>query len=81
MIIERVFAKNNLACQWFGFAMKLLVDVAQMLVRDMSVHLCRADVAVAQHGLHRPQVGAIHKKVGCITMAHRVWTNMFCDAC
>ena len=35
----------------FSPTMKLLVDVAQVLVGDVGVDLCGADIAVAQHAL------------------------------
>ena len=35
----------------FSPAMKLLEDVAQVLVGDVGVDLCGADIAVAQHAL------------------------------
>ena len=35
----------------FSPTMKLLEDVAQVLVGDVGVDLCGADVAVAQHAL------------------------------
>ena len=41
--------------------MKLLEDVAQVLVGDVGVDLCGADVAVAEHALDTAQVGSIHQ--------------------
>lgn len=35
----------------FSPTMKLLEDVAQMLIGDVGVDLCSADVAVAEHAL------------------------------
>ena len=45
----------------FSPAMKLLEDVAQVLVGDVGVDLCGADVAVAQHALDTAQVGSVHQ--------------------
>ena len=45
----------------FSPAMKLLEDVAQVLVGDVGVDLCGADVAVAEHTLDTAQVGTIHQ--------------------
>ena len=42
---------NNAALPLFSPAMKLLVDVAQVLVGDVGVDLCGADIAVAEHAL------------------------------
>ena len=44
----------------FSPAMKLLEDIAQVLVGDVGVDLCGADVAVAQHALDAAQVGTVH---------------------
>ena len=44
----------------FSPAMKLLEDVAQVLVGDVGVDLCGADVAVAEHALDTAQVGTVH---------------------
>ena len=44
----------------FSPTMKLLEDVAQVLVGDVGVDLCSADVAVAEHALDTAQVGSVH---------------------
>ena len=49
------------ALSLFSPAMKLLEDVAQVLVGDVGVDLCGADVAVAQHALDTAQVGSVHQ--------------------
>ena len=41
--------------------MKLLEDVAQVLVGNVGVDLCGADVTVAEHALNTAQVSAIHQ--------------------
>ena len=41
--------------------MELLEDVAQVLVGDVGVDLCGADVAVPQHALDTAQVGSVHQ--------------------
>lgn len=61
-------------------AVKALVDFAQMRVGDVSVDLRRGDVAMPEHTLDTPEVGAIHQQVGCKTMAHSVRRDMFSDA-
>ena len=45
----------------FSPAMKLLEDVAQVLVGDVGVDLCGADIAVAEHTLDTAQVGTVHQ--------------------
>lgn len=35
----------------------------------MGVDLGGCDVAVAEHRLHAPEVGAVHEQVGCKAMA------------
>ena len=42
-------------------AMELLEDVAQVLVGDVGIDLCSADVAVAEHALDTAQVGSVHQ--------------------
>ena len=46
------------------FAVELLVDLAQMLVGDVGVDLGRRDRGVAEHALHRADVGAVREQVG-----------------
>lgn len=36
------------------------MNIAQVLIGDVSVDLCGADVAVAQHALDAAQVGTVH---------------------
>ena len=45
----------------FSPAMKLLEDVAQVLIGDVGVDLCGADVTVAEHALDTAQVGTVHQ--------------------
>ena len=45
----------------FSPTMKLLEDIAQVLVGDVGVDLCGADVAVAEHTLDTAQVGTVHQ--------------------
>ena len=49
------------ALSLFSPAMKLLEDVAQVLIGDVGVDLCGADVAVAEHALDTAQVGTVHQ--------------------
>ena len=60
--------------------MKLLEDVAQVLVGDVGVDLCGADVAVAEHALNATQVGAVHQQVGREAVAHGVGADVLGDA-
>ena len=41
--------------------MEFTMNIAQVLVGDVGVNLCGADVAVAQHALDAAQVGAVHQ--------------------
>ena len=45
----------------FSPAMKLLEDVAQVLVGDVGVDLRGADVTVAEHALDAAQIGTVHQ--------------------
>ena len=38
--------------------------LSQVFICDMSVHLRRRNVGVAQEGLHGAQIGAIFEKIG-----------------
>lgn len=40
------------------------MNLAEMGVGDVGVDLGRADVGVAEHGLNRAKVSAVHKEVG-----------------
>ena len=47
-----------------AFAVKCLVDISQMLIRNMRVYLRRCNVGVPKKRLDTSQVGAILQKVG-----------------
>jgi hypothetical protein len=44
--------------------MHLVVERAEPRLMDVGVDLGRADVGVAQHGLHSAEVGAVVEEVG-----------------
>ena len=47
-------------------------DLFQPFVRYVGVNLSRSDVAVPQHHLYGPQIGAVLKQVGCKAMPQQV---------
>jgi hypothetical protein len=51
------------------FAMKIFVDVAELLVGDVGVDLCGSDGGVAEHGLDAANVGAVEEEVGGVAVA------------
>ena len=55
--------------------MELFVDVAQVLVGDVGVNLSRVDIRMAEHGLHRADVGAVAEEVGREHVTHHVRRN------
>src|SRR4029453_19254686 len=55
-----------------GARVRLLVDAAEPLVRDVRVGLGRGQGDVAQQLLHPPQVGTSLQQVGCQAVAERV---------
>src|SRR5215218_7097528 len=58
-----------------GARMRLLVDAAEPLVRDVSVGLGRGQGNVPQQLLHGPQVGASLQQVGRIAVPQGVRTG------
>ena len=46
----------------------------------MSIHLGCANIAVPKHHLNTSNVGTIHQQIGCKTVAHCVWADVFCYA-
>lgn len=60
--------------------MKLFVNVSEMRVCDVRIHLCSGDVAMAQHGLDAAYVGTIHKQICRKTVSQCVRTDVFGDA-
>ena len=42
-------------------AMKALMHLAQVRIGNVSIHLGRGDIAVAEHGLYATEVGTIHQ--------------------
>ena len=46
----------------------------------MCIDLSSANVAVAEKGLDRANIGAVHKEIGGETMAKSMWGNMFSNA-
>lgn len=56
--------------------MEPLINLSKSFVSDMSIDLCRADVAMAQHHLYGSQIGSILKQVGCEAMSENVWRDM-----
>ena len=40
------------------------MNFTEMGVGDMCVNLCCGDICVAQHGLYRAKIGAIHEQIG-----------------
>jgi hypothetical protein len=51
-----------------------------MGVSDVSIDLCSTDICVAEHALHASDVGSIHEEVCGETVAHRMGTDVFCNA-
>src|SRR5262245_7230771 len=60
--------------------MEPLIYFSKSFVSNMSIDLCRADVAMAQHHLYGSQISSILKQVGCKAMSKNVWRDMS-DAC
>src|SRR6476619_3921284 len=63
-----------------GAGMGLEVDVLEALGRQVGVDLCRGDVGVAEHLLHRPQVTAAGEQVGGEGVAQRVRAHLAVQA-
>jgi hypothetical protein len=51
---------------------KLLMHILEVWIGHVRVNLGGGDVAVAEHGLHAAQVGAVHEQVGGERVAHGV---------
>ena len=56
--------------------MKLLVDLAQSLVRDVGIDLRSTDITMSQHHLNRAEVGPVFKEVSGKTVPEQVRRNM-----
>ena len=52
----------------------------EMLVGDVGVNLGGRDVGVAEHGLDRAEIGAVHEEVGGEAVAESVGGDMFRNA-
>ena len=57
------------------------VNLAQMLVRYVRVHLRRRDRCVSEERLHIPELRAVPEEVGCVRVAERVWMDVLHDPC
>ena len=55
-----------------GFGVETVVDFFEVGVGDVGVNLGSGDVGMAEHGLDRTQVGAIHEKVSSEAVAQSV---------
>lgn len=60
--------------------MEAFVDLFKVWVGDVSVDLSGADIGVAEHGLDRANVGAVHEKISSEAMTESVRGNVFGDA-
>lgn len=56
--------------------MKFFMHVTEVFVGHVRIHLGRADIAMAKHGLHTPEVCAIHEQIGRKAMTHCMGRNM-----
>ena len=57
------------------------MNLAEMGVGDVGVNLGGTNIGVAEHGLNRAKVSAVHKEVGGERVAQGVWCDVFGDAC
>src|SRR5579863_9132677 len=55
--------------------MRRAINLAQMTAREVGVNLRGRNVAMAEHLLHRAQIGAALEQMRRKAMAQRVWAN------
>ena len=60
--------------------MEFVVNLFEMMIRDVGIDLGGRNIGVAEQGLNRTKVCAIHEKVRSEGMPERVWTDMLGDA-
>ena len=60
--------------------MEFFVDLLEMGVGNMGVNLSSGYVGVAEEGLDRAEVGAVHKEVSCERMTKGVRGDVFSDS-
>lgn len=60
--------------------MKLLVDLTEMGVGDVSVDLGCGDVGVTEKSLNGAKVGAVHEEIGCERMTESMRGDVLSDA-
>ena len=60
--------------------MKRLMHLAELLIRDVRVDLRGRDGRVTEHGLHAPDVRAVHEEIRGERVAERVRRNLLRDA-
>src|SRR5208283_3057010 len=58
-----------------GTRMKSAMDLAQVALRQMSIYLRGRNIAVAEHLLHRAQIGAAFQQMGCEAVPQRMRTD------
>src|SRR5208337_5421631 len=58
-----------------GSWMECAMDLAQVAFREMGVNLRGRDVGMAEHLLHRAQIGAALQKMGREAVSERVWAD------
>lgn len=56
------------------------MDALQPVLIDMGVDLGCGDIGMAEHHLHRPQVGPMAEEVGGKRVADHVWRDFLCYA-
>src|SRR3990167_4271693 len=54
-----------------------LMNLPQMLVGNVCIHLRRRDGRMAEHSLHRANVGAAAQQIGCKCVTHGVRRHFF----
>ena len=59
--------------------MKLSVDLAQAISRDVRVNLRRADARVAEQFLDHPQIRAVLQQMRCETVPQHVRSDVPCN--
>lgn len=64
----------------FGVGVEFFVDLFEVGVGDVGVNLGSADVGMAEHGLDRAEVGAVHEEVGGEAVTEGVGGDVFRDA-
>ena len=58
---------------------KTLMDLSELLVRDVGVDLGRGDRRVAEHGLDRADIGAVAEQIGGERVPERMGRDLFAD--